>query len=166
MGGAAAARGYRMPSGAAAAIRFALIFFVVLCCHAPLAAGYVKKSEKCEWNSCMVCDDCCDEFIPADECSACYAKKCANAVPVAEKKLGMEFPLACGVLILYILIGHTIAWLQAKTGWIIWMHESGIAIVLGLVIGAVLYRSDVVIPFQENIFFYFVLPYFLFYLYY
>jgi NhaP-type Na+/H+ or K+/H+ antiporter len=71
----------------------------------------------------------------------------------------MEFPLACGVLILYILLGHLIAWFQAKTGWIVWMHESGVAILLGLAIGAVLKLGyDVVIPFQETIFFYFILP--------
>jgi NhaP-type Na+/H+ or K+/H+ antiporter len=75
-----------------------------------------------------------------------------------KQEFGMEFPLACGVLILYVLIGHGIAWFQAKTGWVVWMHESGVAIMLGLSIGAVLKTYGVVIPFQETIFFYFVLP--------
>ena len=70
-----------------------------------------------------------------------------------------EFPLAVGLLWLYILLGHGVEQLQRSWEGYLCLHESGPAIALGVLVGLLLQaRYGEQVPFDPKIFFYFVLP--------
>eukprot|EP00743_Colponemidia_sp_Colp-15_P009650 GILK01010556.1.p1 GENE.GILK01010556.1~~GILK01010556.1.p1 ORF type:complete len:586 (-),score=83.02 GILK01010556.1:269-1987(-) len=73
---------------------------------------------------------------------------------MSESALGLEAFLATAILLLYTLIGHSI-----EVHRITWIHESGVAILLGIFAGGIMYyAADTVIRFNDAAFFYFILP--------